>query len=130
MQHEQLHVYLRNCSHNLTPCPAHLLTSRAGSFLQLSFGQKQALLAWLILLSKHTFGNIIGILEPVDSGQQPSIQRVLKCSLHKLLCAVRLSMIQSPENYIISRELMQSLEHPGEMISLQSSLEIYKTSGA
>jgi hypothetical protein len=35
-------------------------------------------LAWLILLLKQTFRNIIHILEPLYRGQQPPIQRVLE----------------------------------------------------
>ena len=53
------------------------MCSKAGHFLQLDYG-KQGLLAWLILLSKHTFRNIICILGPSDNGQQSVIQRWLK----------------------------------------------------
>ena len=51
--------------------------SRAGTFSYMSFGE-WALWACLVLVLKHTFRNIICILEPLDKGQKPPIENVLE----------------------------------------------------
>ena len=51
--------------------------SRAGTFSYMSFGE-WALWACLVLVLKHTFRNMICILEPSEWGQIPPIQNVLE----------------------------------------------------